>query len=68
MRQSLLPEPCQEIRPVGRIMNNRLLVVAASGAVREGASDIPHDSASPERELRGREAQDQGVILSHPLW
>jgi hypothetical protein len=35
--QNLLPEPFQEIHPVGLVMNNWLLVVAASGEVREGA-------------------------------
>ena len=34
--QNLRPEPCQEIRPVGLVMKDRLLVVATSGDVGEG--------------------------------
>ena len=34
--KNLLPEPCQEIRPVGLVMNHRQLVVATSGEVVEG--------------------------------
>ena len=35
--QNLLPKPCQEIRPVGLIMKDHLLVVAASGEVLDDA-------------------------------
>ena len=35
--QNLLPEPCQEIRPVGLVVKDRLLVVASNGEALEGA-------------------------------
>ena len=37
LRQHILPEPCQEIRPAGLVIKDSLLVVAASGEVQSQA-------------------------------
>lgn len=53
--QNLLPEPCQEIRPVGLVVKDRPLVVAASGEELEGArifhmkSRVMNESQEGER-------------------
>jgi hypothetical protein len=52
LRQHFLPEPCQEIRPVGLIMKDRLLVVAASGEV-QGHAMIPAPSQARLAEILG---------------
>ena len=62
--QNLLPEPCQEIRPVGLIMKDRLLVVATSGEVLEGARIFYAKLRAMNVEPRGREVQGQAMFPS----
>ena len=61
LRQHFLPEPCQEIRPVGLIMKDRLLVVAASGEGLEGARIFHTKLRAMNAEPRGREVQGQAM-------
>ena len=59
LRQNLLPEPCQEIRMVGLVMNNRLLVIATIGEVGEGAG-------YSIRRWRAMNAEPHGRLRSSP--
>jgi hypothetical protein len=54
-------EPCQEIRSVGLIMKDRLLVDAASGEVLEGARIFHTKLRAINAEPRGREVQGQAM-------
>jgi hypothetical protein len=54
LRQNLLLESCQEIRPVGLVMNNRLLVGATSGEVGEGVRVFRSKMASHDRGASGK--------------
>ena len=64
--QNLRPEPCQEIRPVGLVRNNRLLVVATSGEAVEGAQVFHAEVASYERGAkRERGARSSNDPISH---
>ena len=61
MLQNLLLQPCQEIRSVGLAMKDRLLVLAASGEVREGARIFHAKLRAMKTEPRGREGQGQAM-------
>jgi len=52
LRQHLLPEPCQEIRPAGLVIKDCLLVVAARGEV-QGHAMIPAPSQARLAEIFG---------------
>ena len=64
LRQHILPEPCQEIRPVGLIMKNRLLVVAASCGVLEGVRIFHTKLRAMNAEPRERGARSSNFPIS----